>query len=952
VTSVGGHHRHRETTTTDETRPAVVPNNLPVRLTPFIGRADELLRISSLQRSHRLVSITGAGGAGKTRVALRCAADVLQHYPDGLWWVELAPLLAADAFYHELASVIGARLTPSTDPAESIAARLGNSRALLVLDNCEHLVKPVARLVDFALQRCANLSVLTTSRSPLDVPGEITWRVPPMSLPQRVTSPQSVSSTRVLTLQGPVGHNDDDAVQLFVERARAVRPSFELTDANRETVIEICRGVGGMPLAIELAAARIRTLLPERLLAGLGDALRLLAGGSHLVLPRQQTLQASIDWSVALLGSAERLLFERLSVFTGSFGLDGAEAVCAGDGLETVKILDALEHLVDQSLVEPSHTDDGRFTMLEIVRQHGQRRLATDGTIQHWKDTHAKYLLDRAKSLGPGCWDARQHTAAAALDCELDNIRAALHRFESTGDAHRLSSFVIALDPYWDVSGDRHAGAQWAGRALELLATEPSPTRARLLAMRSEHRMSVGEVLGALEDAQRALDMGTELGETFAAARGSSTLATVLAYVDLDQWQPRWEETVRLQTEAGDLYGLGGTLTWGGVPLLRRGRIRAGKEALARARPVIDECGSPLLDASQTTWEAFAAMWSGDPSTAEALANHALSSAAMLSAARRTGAEAIVAVCRIWQNLERPDWQQHLHDAKRAYQRDELIAYDNAMLLAAIEAIPHHATDAVAILDEWEQTRPKSLPVVRCSPLEIAAVGAMVSGNLDDALRRVTLLRDTAKSCASVQGAARADEIQAAVLLLRNDTHGADELARASIAVYQSNGIRQMVPSAIELLAAIASNAGDHVEAARLLGAVATLRAETGIPLWQFQPCFPATEPATRGALGDATFDAEYAAGRDLIDDRLFEYLERSRGSRRRPQIGWLSLTPTERAVAELVRDGLQNREIAQRLLMGAETVKTHLSHIFSKLDINKRAQLAAIVASQDARVD
>ncbi|MGH9035854.1 MAG: ATP-binding protein, partial [Acidimicrobiia bacterium] len=291
-----------------------VANNLPAQLTSFIGREDELAQVARLLASVRLLTLTGAGGCGKTRLAAHAAASVAESYPAGVWWVELAPLGPGSAVSTAALSAIGLREQPSRSAVDQLADHFGSGRALVVADNCEHLLDSVVELLEPLLGRSPELTVLATSREPLGVAGETTWRVPPLALPG-----SGPSTPDALTAY--------DAVALFVERARQARPNFVVTNENAPAVAEICARLDGIPLAIELAAARVRVLSPEGIRSGLDDRFRLLTGGSKRGLARQQTLAASVEWSFDLLGEAERILFRRLSSFAGGFTLDAAEAV-------------------------------------------------------------------------------------------------------------------------------------------------------------------------------------------------------------------------------------------------------------------------------------------------------------------------------------------------------------------------------------------------------------------------------------------------------------------------------------------------------------------------------------------------------------------------------------------------------------------------------------------------
>jgi predicted ATPase/class 3 adenylate cyclase len=359
-----------------------LPNNLPDQLTTFVGRVRELEEVTGLLASGRLVTLTGAGGCGKTRLAAQAAAETLERSPDGTWWVELAPLTNPDGVDQALAESLAVRPLPGQSSLDAAIARLAGARALIVLDNCEHLLPACGEVTEAVLRACPEVTVLATSRAPLGVPGETTWRVPSLSLPREVR----IEPVDALT--------QSDAVRLFIERALQVRPNFTVNADNAPALAQLCHDLDGIPLAIELAAARVRVLTPQEIASGLGDRFRLLTGGARSAMPRQQTLRASVDWSHDLLSDDERTLFRRLAVFAGGWTLDAVEAVCAGDGLDRLAILDLLTSLVDKSMVAAEERGDAmRYRLLETVRQYALDRLSLAGEREIVRDRHRDAFL-------------------------------------------------------------------------------------------------------------------------------------------------------------------------------------------------------------------------------------------------------------------------------------------------------------------------------------------------------------------------------------------------------------------------------------------------------------------------------------------------------------------------------------------------------------------------------
>src|SRR5882757_5926003 len=425
-----------ETDLTPRTRGTVVAPHLPVPLTSFIGREAEIDDVRRLLTASRLVTLGGAGGVGKTRLAVQVVGQLATGHADGACFVDFAPIAQPDLVAVTVARALGLPDQPGRSPVDVMLRFVGDRQMLLLLDNCEHLLDASAALVSVLLATCRNLTVLTTSREPIGVGGEVIWRVPSLSL-------------------------DDEAVELFTDRARLVRPAFSLTDTNRATVTEICRRLDGMPLAIELAAARVRALSPIEILDGLHDRFRLLTGGARTAVPRQQTLGASVDWSYALLTEPERILFRRLAVFMGGFDLDAAQSVAPGDDLERDQILDQLTQLVDKSLVvaEDSATRS-RYRLLETVRQYSFEKLGESGEADVVRTRHRDYYRRLASVLDtPG--QAGQDQSLARAVAEIDNCRVAFAWSRDSADTEVALMLASSLQPLWLSLGRVHEGLAW-----------------------------------------------------------------------------------------------------------------------------------------------------------------------------------------------------------------------------------------------------------------------------------------------------------------------------------------------------------------------------------------------------------------------------------------------------------------------------------------------------------
>jgi predicted ATPase/DNA-binding SARP family transcriptional activator len=447
--------------------------NLRAQYTSFVGRDTEVGEVGKLLADGRLVTLVGPGGSGKTRLAVESGARLADRMPDGVWLVELAgvadPGEVASAALATLARdstlLRGGGLAPrARDATERLLEQLRSRNLLLILDNCEHLVDAAAGLVDAVLAGCPQVRVLATSREPLGITGETLYPVPPLALPESGATPEEAQPS--------------PAVRLFVDRAGAVRPGFALDATNVADVVEVCRRLDGLPLAIELAAARMRALTVGQLAERLDDRFRLLTGGSRTVLPRHRTLRAVVEWSWDLLTGDEAVLAGRLAVFAGGATLPAIERVCGGPGL-----LDPLTALIDKSLVVAIE-DDGteiRYRMLETIRAYAAERLTESGADSAVRAAHAGYHLELAEQAEPRLRGADQVAWLARLTAEHDNLAAALHHAIDTGDAETAVRLVAALGWFWALRGDLETARSWIRDALAL-PTTGSPSEARRIA--------------------------------------------------------------------------------------------------------------------------------------------------------------------------------------------------------------------------------------------------------------------------------------------------------------------------------------------------------------------------------------------------------------------------------------------------------------------------------------
>jgi predicted ATPase len=520
------------------------PNNLPVPLTPFVGRVQEQQDILALIRSHRLVTLVGAGGTGKTRLALEVARLLLNTEFDEIWFAPLETLANPEIVAHAVMTATGIHDRPKVSPEAALIHYLRPRRVLLVLDNCEHVVQAVATLAQSLVGQCPNLSLLSTSREPLGVPGEVLYRVPGLSMPAAEDD-----SAEAIAMA--------EAVRLFADRVAAHDPSFSLNATNAQVIAHICRRLDGIPLALELAAARVPFLGVAGLSARLDDRFRLLTGGSRTALPRQQTLRGLIDWSFDLLPEPERLLLARLGVFTGGWTLDAAEAICAGDPIPANAVLDLLGQLVTKSLVITDGTPVPRFGMLESIHQYASERLAERGGEFVVRRAHAEYYLaladqDDATMHGPGMpqWLDR-------LDVEHPNLRAALAFFEETGDFTSELRLANALAGFWYQRGHLREGCQRLHGALTRGAQASAALRAQAMAWLALLHSVMGESATAVAYCEESYALAMQAGSKDTAAQARYFQALAVGW-----GAQHWALASRLAQEAVDLLRSGEDQSW------------------------------------------------------------------------------------------------------------------------------------------------------------------------------------------------------------------------------------------------------------------------------------------------------------------------------------------------------------------------------------------------------
>jgi len=899
-------------------------SNLPAELTSFIGRARELEELDDLLAGSRALTLTGAGGCGKTRLALQLSRRVPEMYTGGIFFIDLASTNQINGVEPAVAEAMGVVL--QTAPALAALARaVGKSSTLVVLDNCEHLISDCAALAESLLRACPALTVLSTSREPLGIDGEVTYRVPSLALPHEAAPSEELA--------------DFESIQLFVERAARARPGFVLDAAAAPAVIEICRRLDGIPLAIELAAARLRVLSPDQVRDGLNDRFRLLTGGARSAMPRQQTLQASVEWSYALLLEPERMLLSRLSVFAGGFTLTAAQAVCSGDGIDAHHVLDLLMALVDKSLVLEAQADPGRpgrFNLLETVRAYGATRLVDDGQAEAIRVHHYRWCLELTAQEGRGESEYRER-----INADYDNIRRALQWADGQSEGGVLARLASRLYLYWATGTRMCEGAQWFEKVVQ---GEDDP--GRLANALGRHAL----LLSLANDYQKSVEQGRRAVEMTRAQNDPARLAWTLLY--LAQSFPSFEEQVRcieealdIATELGDLQAMAWALSqqgWQRQDIDPFGAIAPLEESIRLSR----ENGYEWIERMSTGTLAMVTARVGDVRDAirelrasiegfrsagegsqlggtlgwlaaglEAVGDRAGADAALVELDRfaevvgTTGGVVRRDFTRAWLAMYRADWDAALILLAPTVE----LPLENGLLGCCLNAL--------------------SVTEAACGLAEPARRHAEEGGRLG------------ALGGYQVSPVGTWTLAMAMALRTLGDLTGAEEKARAAVAETQLYPMASYLRTGpIEVLASLLCRTGRTEEGVRLFAAASVetgrlgLERYNGISVAQID----GMEEEARSVLGGPRFNELWAEGLAMSWAEALAYAERGRGQRNRPKLGWDALTPTEAQVVELVAEGAGNAEIAERLFMAVPTVKTHLTHVYSKLGLTSRGQLTA----------
>ena len=908
-------------------------------MSSLVGRGPEIAAVLQRLRTARAVTLTGPGGCGKTRLALRVAALAEAGFGDGARLVELAPLTDPALVPASVAQALGVSERDAPTPAAGLVRELAGRELLVVLDNCEHVLAAAAGLVATLLARCPRVRFLATSRERLDVPGELVVPVPPLGLPADGSAAAVAAS---------------EAGALFAARAGAASPAFELSARNAAAVAQVCARLDGIPLAIELAAARCPALGPAELAARLDGHPGLLSGGPARP-GRHRSLEALVSWSYELLDEAERRLLARLSVLRGGFDLGTAERVAAGAPLQPEAIAGLLASLAGKSVV---HLQDGavvRYSLLETIRQFAAGRLAASGeeTAAHrrlldWALGEARSAEATVGSTGWAAWARR-------LSAEQASIRAALSWALSGQDPQAGRELAARLARWWIATGRYTEAGQFLTTGAGVPAAEDPGIQARMMLGAAWAAYHLGDNRRAAPLAADGITCAQHAGEPQLEAWGRNLLAGLAWHAgDADRIVAELEASRALSGQADPALAARAQVLLANAAFLAGDlaeQKRHGALAVELARTAAGREGLVL---ALTTWATSAIAGAGiQPATMAALDE----AANLIAAHPDRFAETAMRLCRarLFASLGQLDAAETEVELCWAAGRSgavRLVEVIGPLAEARLAAARGDTATAVGALRRAaDGGRP--VAVAMFVPTSLAGLACMAAIAGDDS----TAAAGVAEARAAL--GARRQAITAAALRYaegvmawhRGELAAAEHLVREATVQWHRSSDRMDACDGIELLGVLAAARERHADAARLLAAAAPARQ----PLQYLAPGFTANRAAAAGAasqarhiLGDHRFTQAWEQGQALTLDDAVAFAARKAGGRKRPATGWASLTPAELQVARLVGEGLRNDAIARRLFIAPGTVKVHLTHIFAKLGITTRTELAAQAATQD----
>jgi predicted ATPase/class 3 adenylate cyclase/DNA-binding CsgD family transcriptional regulator len=895
-----------------------LPNNLPVQLTSFVGREKELADVRRLLQNTHLLTLIGPGGTGKTRLSIQAAGEALDQYPDGVWLVELAPILDPLLVPRTTAIAIGLRDEPQRPVIDMLCDYLHEKKILIVLDNCEHLIDACARMADRILHAAPDTRILATSREALGIGGEVTYRVPSLGLPDISHLPPLESLSQY------------EAVKLFIDRATAAVPTFAVKNSNAPALAQVCHHLDGIPLAIELAAAKIRVLSLEQIAKRLDDRFRLLTGGSRTVLERHQTLRAAIDWSYNLLSPAEQVLFQRLSVFVGGWTLEAAESVCSDGSVKSTDVLNLMEQLINKSLVITEEVEHAsRYQMLETLRQYANEKLGESGEEDALRDKHLEYFLNLAETAAPHLIRPEQMEWLALLDADYKNLHLAFDWSLNRETANSSLNLCNALWWFWVIRCYWLEGLNWLARALAKPSQNDSKnervSHARALYGQAQLEWQLGNFQQILSPAQASLAVALEISDKRDIAIARFFVGIALREKDYDQ-----------------------------------------------ARSLMEQSIGEFQEFNETFWQAFSFPYLGEHLVEQAKLKNRDRAVMSLELARKAGERLILADALSFY----ADWLIKINRLDEAKERAE----ESESLY---KQIGFRGSSEISFVFAWIAWSEGDTQKARSLYMEMLERHRLLGENVYRAIGNLQLglllMEEGDLHQAQIyleQALALSREIEFNALsalcltqlgnlfYLQGGLEAFKQNFRESLSL---KGSFSEINKVVILAAVLGSLYIQKTESSVwLLGTIDCAEKEHDLllsPVYK-RYCGPA-EVYARKTLGNAAFEASFAKGwkisldealdlalkavEEITEIKLPSSTEKEEihvpatlpSQREAEKQKYGGLTAREREVAAQIAQGKSNQAIAAELFVGLKTVEAHVTRILTKLGFTSRAQIA-----------